>query len=74
MSNETVVLVDGDSVIERDMTKAELQQLAKDRAFNAAFNAEMLPKEQAIADKKAAALAKLAALGITAEDLKALGL
>jgi hypothetical protein len=74
MSNETVVIIDGDSVVERDMTEAELEQLEKDRAYNAAFNAEMLPKEQAIAEKKAAAEAKLAALGLTAEDLKALGL
>jgi hypothetical protein len=74
MSNETVVIIDGDSVVERDMTEAELEQLAKDRAYNAAFNAEMLPKEQAIAEKKAAAEAKLAALGLTTEDLNALGL
>lgn len=74
MSKETVVIVDGDNVIEREMTKAELEQLEKDRAFNAAFNAEMLPKEQAIAEKKAAAEAKLAALGLDTDDLKALGL
>jgi hypothetical protein len=74
MSNETVIIINGDSVIERDMTEAELEQLAKDRAYNAAFNAEMLPKEQAIADKKAAAEAKLAALGLTTDDLKALGI
>jgi hypothetical protein len=54
----------------RDMNAAELAQLAKEVAEREAL-------EQAEAEaqaKKAAAEAKLAALGLTADDLKALGL
>lgn len=37
-------------------------------------DAQLAKKAQELADKKAAAEAKLAALGLTADDLKALGL
>jgi len=57
-------------IIERDMTAKELAQHEKDLA-NA--KAEQIKKqEKAIA--KAAAEAKLTALGLTSDDLKALGL
>ena len=68
-----VIVKDGE-VTTRPFNDAELKQLKKDKEKEEAFKAEMLPKEQAIADKKAAAEAKLAALGLTADDLKALGL
>ena len=59
-----------DEVIDREMTDEEyaehLKQKAKDDAIAEA-------KAQAIADK-ATAEAKLTALGLTADDLKALGL
>ena len=68
-----VIVKDGE-VTTRPFNDAELKQLKKDKEKEEAFKAEMLPKEQAIADKKAAAEAKLAALGLTSDDLKALGL
>ncbi len=69
MNVDTIVIFDGDSVIERPMNDAELEQLAKDRAFADAFNAEVLPKELAAAVAKAALLNKL---GITEEEAKLL--
>jgi hypothetical protein len=54
----------------RDMNAAELAQLAKDVAERETIEAA---EAKAAADK-AAAGAKLAALGLTADDLKALGL
>lgn len=57
-------------IIERDMTPAELTQHQKDLA-NA--EAEQIRKQEKAA-AKAAAEAKLAALGLSADDLKALGL
>jgi hypothetical protein len=54
----------------RDMNATELAQLAKDVAEREALEAA---EAKAAADK-AAAGAKLAALGLTADDLKALGL
>ena len=68
-----VIVKDGE-VTTRPFNDAELKQLKKDKEKEEAFKAEMLPKEQAIADKKAAAEAKLAALGLTSDDLKALGI
>jgi len=57
-------------IIERDMTAKELAQHEKDLA-NA--KAEQIKKQEK-ATAKAAAEAKLTALGLTADDLKALGL
>lgn len=57
-------------IIERDMTPEELAQHQKDLA-NA--EAEQIKKQEK-AEAKIAAEAKLAALGFTADDLKALGL
>lgn len=57
-------------IIDREMNEAELAQLEQDKA---AFVAREQFEKNALA-KKAAAEAKLAALGLTADDLKALGL
>jgi hypothetical protein len=57
-------------VIDRQMTDEEFEQYEKDRAED---EARLLLKEEA-KQKKAAAQAKLAALGLTVSDLEALGL
>jgi hypothetical protein len=57
-------------VIEREMNAKELAQMAKDAEAFAERQAEAQVKAQA----KASAEAKLAALGLTSDDLKALGL
>ena len=62
--------VETGGVIERELTAEELAQKAIDDAQSAARLAEIEAKEQA----KAAAQAKLEALGLTVEDLTALGL
>jgi len=71
MSNPMIRIhnVETDEVIDREMTAQEY----------ADFQESLLPKpltkeEQAVKDAKDAAQAKLAALGLTADDLKALGL
>lgn len=74
MSEPIKVIVKDNEITEKPFTQAELAQLEKDKAYSAAFISDLLPKEQAIADKKAAAEAKLAALGLTADDFRALGL
>jgi len=72
MTNNKVTFLDLESneFIERDMTAEEIAQYEKDQAD---AQKEMQIKSQAAA-KKAAAEAKLAALGLTADDLRALGL
>lgn len=57
-------------IIERELNAEELLQLKKDEAEEKARK----DAAELIASKKAAAEAKLAALGLTADDLKALGL
>jgi hypothetical protein len=58
-----------DEVIEREMTEAEYAEHLK------SFEPKPLTLEEAkAAEDKEAAQAKLAALGLTADDLKALGL
>lgn len=60
--------------IERELTTEELEQQKADEIL---FHTIKLATEQAEAEKaaaKEAAEAKLAALGLTADDLKALGL
>jgi hypothetical protein len=57
-------------IIEREMTDAELAQYEIDQSYFAAQEAETEAREIA----KIAAQAKLAALGLTVEDLTALGL
>lgn len=54
----------------RDATDAEIAQMAKDKAEADAIKAEAEAKEQA----KTTAEGKLAALGLTTDDLRALGL
>jgi hypothetical protein len=57
-------------VIEREMTDAEFDQFEADQAAQAIKQAEAEAKAQA----KAAAEGKLVALGLTTDDLRALGL
>jgi hypothetical protein len=59
-----------DKIIDREMTAAEFAQYKIDLAANATKEAEAEAKAQA----KAAAEGKLAALGLTTDDLRALGL
>jgi len=58
---------DTGEIIDREMTDAELQEYAKHNEFIATMQAQ----EEAA---KNAAAAKLAALGLTTDDLRALGL
>ena len=58
------------NVIDREMTNTEFSQYQKDQAETEALKAEIEAKAQA----KLAAQAKLEALGLTVEDLQALGL
>jgi hypothetical protein len=62
--------VETGEVIEREMNAEELAQWEKDQASAAA---QAQAKAEATV-KKAAAEAKLSALGLTTDDLKALGL
>ena len=57
-------------ILDREMNLEELEQYEKDKAETAAQLAKDLEAKEA----KEAAQAKLAALGLTTEDLKALGL
>ena len=61
-------------IIDREMTDDELAQYEEDRKAEAKANAIKLAEENARAQAKAAAQAKLATLGLTVEDLQALGL
>lgn len=66
----TIHNVETGEIIEREMTAAELAQYEKDQAEAIAF----ATKQEEVNASKAAAQAKLAALGLTTDDLKALGL
>lgn len=57
-------------IIEREMNAAELKQFQEDQAAEGMRKVQ----EATAAAAKSAAEAKLAALGLTADDLKALGL
>jgi hypothetical protein len=59
-----------DEVVDREMTVAEFKQYEKDQL---AYELRQTEAEEK-ATAKAAAQAKLAALGLTVEDLQALGL
>ena len=59
-----------DEVIDREMTDSEFELYQIELAENAAIKAEAEAKAQA----KATAEGKLAALGLTTDDLRALGL
>jgi hypothetical protein len=73
MTNETIMIHDvaTDEIIIRELTDDE--QTLRDAEITAWENAKAEAEEQAEAAKKAAE-AKLAALGLTTDDLKALGL
>jgi hypothetical protein len=73
MSNDTIMIhdVSTDEIVVRELTDAE--QKLRDAETLAWENAKAQAEAEAAA-KKAAAEAKLAALGLTADDLKALGL
>ena len=62
--------IETDEVIDREMTDAEFDQYQLDKEKSE----EAAKAEQDKAIAKAAAQAKLAALGLTTNDLKALGL
>ena len=62
--------VETGEVIEREMNAEELAQWEKDQA-RAALEAQAITEIQA---KRETAIAKLTALGLTTDDLKALGL
>jgi hypothetical protein len=72
MSDLTVIEhnLETGEIVEREMTAAELKQAEKDKAISLAEK----NAEQARVEAKAAAQFKLAALGLTVEDLQALGL
>jgi hypothetical protein len=71
MSNKiTVHNVETGEIFERDLTEQEIAQSAIDKAETE----RLLTEKEAKAQAKATAEAKLAALGLTTEDLKALGL
>jgi hypothetical protein len=72
MTKPTIRIFDLETqeVIDRQMTDAEYEAYKAQKAFDDAAAEAELEK----ANKKAAAEAKLAALGLTADDLKALGL
>ena len=59
-------------IIEREPTAEELAQEALDHAASAAANADRLAAEETAAAAKASARAKLAALGLTDEEITAL--
>lgn len=72
MTTRTITIhnVETGKIETRDMNAEELAQLAAEKTANDAIKAAEAAKEAAKED----ALSKLAALGLTTEDLKALGL
>jgi uncharacterized protein YfcZ (UPF0381/DUF406 family) len=72
MSNPTIRVhnTETDEVIDREMTDAEFEQFQADQESEVQRLAEITAKASA----KETAQAKLAALGLTVEDLQALGL
>lgn len=63
----------GETIV-RDATEAEIAQIEKDAIEQENIKAAKAQTEAQAQAKKAAAEAKLAALGLTSDDLKALGL
>ncbi len=74
MSNPTIVEIDCSTGVttEREMTAAEVAELEQRQAAFAAEQAAREAEAQAKAEAKASAEAKLAALGLTAEEIAAL--
>ena len=74
MAKPTKLIVDcstGEQTVV-ELTDEEIAQLEADRAAAEAQRAEQEAAEQAKADAKAAALAKLTALGLTEDEAKAI--
>ena len=63
-----------DEVIEREMTDKEFSQFEIDKVNYESVKAAKQAEAEAKAQAKAAAEGKLAALGLTTDDLRALGL
>ena len=74
MSRPTRIEVDCSTGIETiiELTDAEIAQMEADAAAWAARKAEEEAAAQAVAEAKASAQAKLAALGLTADEIAAL--
>ncbi len=72
MTNAIEVNCETGEVIERPLTTEELAQLEADAAAYAAAEAERKAVEAAAQAAKESAQAKLAALGLTAEEIAAL--
>ena len=74
MSRPTRIEVDCSTGIETiiELTDAEIAQMEADAAAYAARKAEEDAAAQAVAEAKASAQAKLAALGLTADEIAAL--
>jgi len=66
----TIHNIETDEIITREMNNSEFAQYQKDQESDLARQAEAEAKAQA----KATAEGKLAALGLTTDDLRALGL
>lgn len=74
MTKPTKLIVDcstGEQTVV-ELTDEEIEQLEKDRAEAAAQRAEQEAAEAARAEVKASAIAKLAALGLTEDEAKAI--
>jgi hypothetical protein len=69
-----VINVETGEVIERELNAEEIAQQVADEAKSAEDLAKLLEEEAPKEAAKAAAQAKLAALGLTVSDLEALGL
>lgn len=74
MSRPTKIIVDCSTGIETiiELTDAEIAQMEADAAAWAVQKAEQEAAEAAAAEAKASAQAKLAALGLTADEIAAL--
>ena len=73
-NNEVITMQDAETgeVIEREATTEEIAQRAKDAVAVAAWKKEIEKAENAKATAKASALAKLAALGLTEDEVNGL--
>ena len=74
MANPTRIEINCETGVESiiELTDAEIAQMQADAAAAEARRAEEDAAAQAVADAKASAQAKLAALGLTAEEISAL--
>lgn len=74
MHNPTRIEINCETGVEtiHELTDAEITQMEADRVAAEARKAEEDAAAQAVADAKASAQSKLAALGLTAEEISAL--